>query len=64
MTAQCAKDSELLKIESAALKALMDTDLRMGYSLQMRFSAIYFGRYLETMRKLQAITMSLPIEVA
>ena len=64
LTAQCAKDSELLKIESSALKALMDTDLRMGYSLQMRFSAIYFGRYLETMRKLQAITMSLPIEVA
>jgi hypothetical protein len=26
--------------------------------------AIYFGRYIETMRKLQAITMSLPIEHA
>jgi CRP-like cAMP-binding protein len=63
LTAQCAKDSELLKIESAALKNLMDGDLRMGYALQTRISAVYFGRYIETMRKLQAITLSLPIEV-
>lgn len=64
LTAQCARDSELLRIQSSALKALMDDDVRMGYALQSRLSAIYFGRYIETMRKLQAITMSLPIEVA
>ena len=63
LTAQCTKDSELLKIESAALKQLMERDLRMGYALQTRLSAVYFGRYIETMRKLQTITMSLPIEV-
>jgi CRP-like cAMP-binding protein len=62
LAAQCAQDSELLMIESAALKDLMDRDLQMGYALQTRLSAIYFGRYIETMRKLQAITMSLPIE--
>jgi CRP-like cAMP-binding protein len=62
LTAQCAKDSELLKIESTALKDLMDKDLRMGYALQTRISAVYFGRYIETMRKLQAIALSLPIE--
>jgi CRP-like cAMP-binding protein len=62
LTAQCTKDSELLKIESTALKRLMDDDLRMGYALQTRISAVYFGRYIETMRKLQAITLSLPIE--
>lgn len=63
LTAQCTADAELLKIESAALKALMDADLMMGYALQTRLSAVYFGRYIETMRKLQAITMSLPIAV-
>ena len=62
LTAQCTEDSELLKIESSALKSLMERDLLMGYALQTRISAIYFGRYIETMRKLQAITMSLPIE--
>jgi CRP-like cAMP-binding protein len=64
LTAQCAQDSQLLMVESAALKDLMDRDLQMGYALQTRLSAIYFGRYIETMRKLQAITMSLPIEHA
>jgi CRP-like cAMP-binding protein len=63
LTAQCGADSALLRIESSALKELMDNDLRMGYALQTRLSAVYFGRYIETMRKLQAITMSLPIEV-
>lgn len=62
LTAQCTQDCELLKIESGALKELMDRDLQMGYALQTRISAIYFGRYLETMRKLQVITMSLPID--
>jgi CRP-like cAMP-binding protein len=62
LTAQCTRDSELLRIESGALKRLMDRDMAMGYALQARISAIYFGRYIETMRKLQAITMSLPIE--
>ncbi len=64
LTAKCAQDSELLKIEAAALKDLMDRDVRMGYALQTRISAIYFGRYIETMRKLQAVTMSLPMEHA
>jgi len=63
LTAQCAIDVELLKIESSALKELMDGDLMLGYALQTRLSAVYFGRYIETMRKLQAITMSLPIAV-
>lgn len=62
LTAQCTRDSELLRIESGVLKDLMDEDLRMGYLLQTRLSAMYFGRYIETMRRLQAITMSLPIE--
>lgn len=64
LTAQCTRDCQLLKIESRALKELMDRDLQMGYALQTRISAIYFSRYVETMRKLQAVTMSLPLESA
>ena len=62
LTAQCASDSVLLKIESAALKDLMDEDLKMGYALQTQISALYYGRYIETMHKLQAIVMNLPIQ--
>ena len=64
LTAQCTEDSELLKIENATLKNLMDTDLVMGYALATRLSEIYFGHYIETMEKLQAIVMNIPIESA
>ena len=47
---------------AVAFKRLMDEDLRMGYGIQRRISAIYFKRYLDTMRKLQTVVMSLPVE--
>jgi len=61
LTAQCSKASEILKIKSAVLKDLMDKDLMMGYALQTRISKVYFERYVETMQKLQAIVMNIPI---
>lgn len=62
LTAQCTTDSQLLRVKSAVLRDLMDRDLVMGYALQTRISQIYFTRYLETMKKLQAIVMNIPIE--
>lgn len=64
LTAQCTEDSELLKIDNSTLKNLMDKDLLMGYALATRLSEIYFSRYIETMEKLQAIVMNIPIESA
>ena len=64
LTARCTRDARLLKIESVTLKDLMDEDLVMGYTLQTHISRIYFVRYIETMKKLQAIVMNLPIETA
>jgi len=63
VTAQCATDCKLLKIETTVLQRLMDQDCRMGYALQRRISTIYFKRYVETMQKLQAIVMTIPLEV-
>lgn len=62
-TAQSVRDSRLLKIRADVFKKLMDSDPRMGYALQRRISQIYFRRYLDTMRKLQTVVMSLPVEV-
>jgi CRP-like cAMP-binding protein len=62
LTAQCTEDSELLRIKSATLKELMEKDLILGYYLQAKLSEIYFSRYIETMNKLQAIVMNIPIE--
>jgi len=64
LTAQCIEDAMLLKTENAVLKKLMDEDLLLGYRLQTRISEIYFNRYNETMKKLQAIVMNIPLEVS
>ncbi len=64
LTARCVKPTRLLKIRSAALKGIMDGDPILGYTLQAEISRAYFLRYIETMRKLQAIVQSVPIEAA
>lgn len=56
------KDSRLLKIKAKTLKKLLDEDLVMGYAIQTLVSRVYFKRYVETMRKLQAIVQSIPYE--
>jgi len=62
LNAQCVEDSEILRIRSSVLKKLMDDDLKMGYIVQSMISQIYYRRYLETMKKLQAIVMQIPVE--
>jgi CRP-like cAMP-binding protein len=62
LTAQCTERTELLKIRAAALKQLLDDDPRMGYAIQSRISQIYFERYVEAVKKLQAIISTLPFE--
>ncbi len=62
LTAQCTDDAELLKIRGSVLDDLMNDDRTMGYALLSRISEIYYGRYIETMKKLQAIVMNIPIE--
>ena len=64
LDAQCADDSEILVLTVSALKAVMDEDPRIGYTIQSRISEIYFRRYIETMEKLQAIVMNIPAEPA
>jgi len=61
LSAQCVTDTVLLKIESGTLKKLMDEDLKMGYALQTKISALYFRRYIDTALKLQSVVMNLPI---
>jgi len=63
LTAQCTEDSRILKIKAATLKKLMDDDLVLGYAIQTVISRVYFKRYIDTMRKLQAIVQSIPLEM-
>jgi len=62
LTAQCTEKSRILRIKASTLKKLMDDDLVMGYAIQTMVSRVYFKRYIDTMRKLQAIVGSIPLE--
>ncbi len=62
LSATCTKDSRILKIKAATLKKLMDDDPIMGYAIQTLVSRVYFKRYIDTMRKLQSIVQSIPLE--
>jgi CRP-like cAMP-binding protein len=62
LSAQCSGDAQILKVRNSALKSLMDRDPRLGYTLQGYISTAYFNRYVDTMQKLQAIVMNLPVE--
>jgi len=62
LTAQCVSDAKILQLEASVLKELMDEDLVMGYAIQTHISRIYFNRYLDAMKKLQAIVMNLQVE--
>ena len=62
LSAHCTDKAKLLRVKSSALKSLMKKDVRMGYHLQAYISNSYFNRYVDTMKKLQAIVMNLPIE--
>jgi hypothetical protein len=63
LSAACSVDSRILKIKAATLKKLMDDDPIMGYAIQTLISRVYFKRYVDTMRKLQSIVQSIPLEV-
>ena len=64
LNALCMEESEILVISVSALRAIMDGDSRMGYIIQSGISKIYFKRYIETMEKLQAIVMNIPMAPA
>ena len=64
LTATSTGESSVLRIKAAAMKSLMEADERMGFHLQAHISNAYFNRYLDTMQKLQAIVMNIPIESA
>jgi len=61
LTAQCTEDARLLSIRADSLKRLMEDDLLMGYAIQVRISRVYFRRYIDTMRMLQAIVQMIPL---
>ena len=61
LTARCTTDSEILKINAAVLKEILDAEPRVGYAIQSTISETYFTRYIQTMNKLQNAFSLIPI---
>ena len=62
LSAQCSREARLLQINVSVMKKLMDKDERMGLHLQRYVATAYFNRYIDTMKKLQAIVRNIPVE--
>jgi CRP-like cAMP-binding protein len=62
LSAQCSRKAKLLKVDVRVMNKLMDRDERMGLNLQRHVASAYFNRYIDTMQKLQAIVMNIPME--
>ncbi len=61
LNADCSEDSEVLKVEAAVLRRMLDDDPVVGYAIQRRLSQIFFKRYVETMEKLRSIVQAIPL---
>ena len=61
LTAQCLRQTRLVRIDAKTLKGLMDDDPLLGYTIQRFVSKVYFSRYIDTTSKLQSIVQSIPL---
>jgi CRP-like cAMP-binding protein len=60
LNAECVEDSEVLKVESEALRRILDENPATGYAVQRRISQIFFKRYVEAMERLRSILLTIP----
>ena len=58
-SAKCMRETKLLRIPTAALDDVLMEDPRLGYAIQSRISRYFFKRYLESMKRMQSIVMSI-----
>ena len=61
LNAECVEDSELLKVEGAALRDVLDENPVVAYAIQRRISQIFFKRYVDAMERLETIARAMPI---
>jgi CRP-like cAMP-binding protein len=64
VTAQAVGATKIVKIETAVLKQIMESDLEVGYIMQKRISELYYKRYVATAQRLQAIVTAINLQAA
>jgi len=61
LNAECVEDSEVLKMEGAVLRQILDGNPTVGYAIQKRVSDIFFKRYVDGMERLQSVVQAIQI---
>jgi CRP-like cAMP-binding protein len=61
LNAECVEDSEVLKVEGAVLRHVLDENPVVGYAIQRRISQIFFKRYVDAMERLETIMQAMPL---
>ena len=61
LNAECVDDSEVLRIDAAELRHILEENPVVGYAIQQRISQIFFKRYVGTMERLQTVVQVMPL---
>lgn len=61
LNAECMEDSEVLKVESQALRRILDENPAIGYAVQRRISQVFFKRYVDAMERLRSVVLAVPM---
>lgn len=62
LDAKCLENTQVLRINADVLREILEEDLHMGYHLQSEISRVYYLRYIDTMKKLQAMVQNIPAD--
>lgn len=55
LDATCVEDSEVLKIEIAPLRAVLEQNLVAGFAIQQKVAQIFFTRFVNAMERVAAL---------
>jgi signal-transduction protein with cAMP-binding, CBS, and nucleotidyltransferase domain len=64
LNAECIEDSDVLKVESRILRAILDENPVAGYAIERKISQIFFKRYVEAMERLRAVVQVVALGLA
>lgn len=64
LNAECVEDSDVLKVESRILRAILDENPVAGYAIERKISQIFFKRYVEAMERLRAVVQVVALGLA
>jgi len=64
LNAECVEESEVLKVESRVLRAILDQNPVAGYAIERKISQIFFKRYVDAMERLRAVVQAVALGLA